>query len=161
MKKNSIRTSLPFMAAALLAGALLLFAGCEKEKTINNTIIDDKSSPIKTDLQGTHLVCETEKYNINLLFSADRNTIYSSVKNKSKSGLLFMDSTWYDYVWNNDSIMQLVSQRTIKDSFPITNKLFAIKFISSDTVWMQYCGFSNFPTWMIFDYKFIIKNSAK
>jgi hypothetical protein len=37
MKKNSIGTPLPIMSAALVAGALLLFAGCEKEnKTEEN-----------------------------------------------------------------------------------------------------------------------------
>ena len=147
---DKILKKLPLVAtvALLVAGAMFL-AGCEKEK---NKEVKEKSF----FNNGMTWVCDTNNYHVELCFSTIGNTFFSKVENNSQMGLMFSDSTWNDFVWQNDSVVQIVRQIYANDTFSNPNNIFKISHISTNMVSIQFAGYSTSPTWMVSNYKFKI-----
>ena len=150
---DKILKKLPIAAtAALLVAGAFLFAGCEKEKVKHNDV-DKVLNKSENQLVGTW-VCDTNNYRVELCFSNNGNSFFSRVNNHSHSGLMFDDSTWNDYVWQSDSVIQIVRKITANDTFSVPNNVFKITRISDDRISFQFDGYSTSPTWMVRIYQF-------
>ena len=129
-----------FSAAALLTGALLLFAGCEKEENV--------ASNTKKNVMAKHdkWECNTEKYSIRITVYDDKK-LFCEVKNNSYASFFFQDSVYYKYTTysstasKSDTLCSITHQWNDKgDTIKVANEIYKIHKLDKASVLVEYAG---------------------
>ena len=139
---NAYKAYLHIAAAALLTGALLLFAGCEKEKNV--------ASNTKKDVTSKHdkWECITDKYSIKITIYNDKK-MFCAVKNISSASFFFQDSVYYKYTTysstasKSDTLCSITHQwNDHGDTEKVANEIYRIHKQNEESVLVEYAGFA-------------------
>ena len=117
------------------------------------TLLVQCHKPQKTELW----ICDEEDYQIQLQFYDD-NSFHSTVGgdcHRNDLCVLFADDTWYDYVIENDSIINISHIRNSDGFFPAGDNFTFHYSRSDDTITLRYLGIHDSFVNYVTGYKFL------